>query len=102
MNRMLYAVALFGALATAGLAHAQINAAPPPASPAAAEPTTNKSFDPTISGPGHRFGSHHEQPLRLRNGNAGGQQCGAGDLSVDVGSAPKRRHALSMSEAKPL
>ena len=48
MNRMLYAVALFSALGTAGMAHAQINAAPPPANPTAAEPTTSKSPDPTL------------------------------------------------------
>jgi hypothetical protein len=48
MNHTQYAVALFGALGTAGMAHAQINAAPPPANPAAAEPTTNKSPDPTL------------------------------------------------------
>jgi hypothetical protein len=48
MNHTLFAAALFAALGSFGLAHAQMNAAPPPANPAAAEPTTNKSPDPTL------------------------------------------------------
>lgn len=75
MNRMLYAVALFGALATAGLAHAQINAAPPPASPAAAEPTTNKSFDPTL--PYQAPGTASEATTNNRSGCATGTPAGS-------------------------
>jgi hypothetical protein len=47
MNRMLYAVALFAALDTAGLAHAQMNTAPPPAKPSAPEPI-KQIPDPTL------------------------------------------------------
>jgi hypothetical protein len=54
MNRTLYAVALLAALSTAGVAHAQMNPAPPsaipsppPAKPSAAEPI-KQIPDPTL------------------------------------------------------
>jgi hypothetical protein len=47
MNRTLSAIALFVALGAAGLAHAQVNAVPPPAKPSAAEPP-KQIPDPTL------------------------------------------------------
>ena len=47
MIRTLYVVALLAALGTAGVAHAQVNSAPPPAKPSAVEPI-KQIPDPTL------------------------------------------------------
>jgi hypothetical protein len=88
MNRMLYALALFAALDTAGLAHAQMNTAPPPAKPSAPEPI-KQIPDPTL-------------PNNNRTGCGMGMPEGSGSAQAPSPSSNGSAQATTSSSTAPI